>query len=192
MPRVSIVVPAYNYGRFLPDCLGSILPQPHRDLEVMVVDDGSTDNTEEVVVRFLARVRYFRQENQGVGAAMNQGIELAMGEYIRFVDADDMVLESGLEPQVALLDSHPRVGLVYGQAYQVNEKGETTLLRRPGFARGSYIRSGRQEIAALLFGIHITKSTVMLRRKCFDKVGLFPEIRDGEDWLMFIRIAKEF
>src|SRR3972149_11690952 len=156
MPRVSIVVPPYNYGRFLPDCLGSILAQTYRDFEVMVVDDGSTDNTEEVVAGFLPRVRYFRQENQGVGAAMNQGIELAMGEYIRFVDADDMVLESGLEPQVALLDSHPRVGLVYGQAYQVNEKGGINLLRRPGFARGSYIRSGREENAGLLFWVCIS------------------------------------
>ncbi len=192
MPKVSVVIPTYNMARFLSEAIESVLRQSFRDFEVIVIDDGSTDNTPELAQSFPLPVRYFRQENGGVSAARNRGIELALGEYIRFVDADDMVTASGLEQQVALLDGHPRVGLVYGQAYQVDERGKFTLLRRPRFARGSYVRSGREEIKDLLFWVHITLSTVMVRRECFEEVGCFRNAYSGEDWMMWLRIAKKY
>ena len=193
MPKVSVIIPTYNRARLLGACLESIACQTYRDFEIVVVDDGSTDNTAEVVAAFAPLARYFWQENQGVPGALNRALREARGEYIRFVASDDVLLPEALEAGLQVLEKNHGVGLVYGQAWEVNEKGIVTSLRKPGFAQGSYIRSGRKEIAHLLFWDHITCSTVMVRRRCFDDVGLFdPQLRVGEDWDMWIRIAKTY
>ena len=108
MPKVSIIIATYNRARFLGECLESIVGQAYPDLEVLVIDDGSTDETAQIVTPFCPPVRYLRQENQGEYKAKNRGISLSSGEYIRFVDSDDVMLD-GLEEQIALLDAHPRV-----------------------------------------------------------------------------------
>jgi len=191
MPKVSVIIPTYNRARLLGACLESIACQTYRDFEIVVVDDGSTDNTAEVAFAPLAH--YFWQENQGVPGALNRALREARGEYIRFVASDDVLLPGALEAGVQVLEENPSVGLVYAQAWEVNEKGMVTSLRKPGFAQGSYVRSGRKEVGRLLFWNHITCSTVMVRRRCFDDVGLFdPQLRVGEDWDMWVRIAKKY
>ena len=194
MPRVSVVVPTYNRAHLLRTCLESIARQTYRDFEIVVVDDGSADNTAEVVAAFAPLARYFWQENQGIPGALNRGVREAGGEYVSFVASDDALVPEALEAEVQVLEENPCVGLVYGQAWEMNEKGRVISLRKPGFAQGSYIRSGREEIRDLLFADHITCSTVMVRRSSLDDVGLFDLEYSplGEDWEMWTRIAKKY
>jgi glycosyltransferase involved in cell wall biosynthesis len=193
MPKVSVVVPTYNRAHLLGVCLESIARQTFRDFEVVVVDDGSTDNTAEVVAAFAPLARYFWQENRGIPGALNRGVQEARGEYVSFVASDDALVPEALEAEVQVLEENPCVGLVYGQAWEM-KKGRVISLRKPGFAQGSYIRNGREEIRDLLFADHITCSTVMVRRRCFEEVGLFdPRYSPlGEDWEMWTRIAKKY
>jgi glycosyltransferase involved in cell wall biosynthesis len=193
-PKVSVVIPTYNRAHLLRACLQSITRQTYRDFEIVVVDDGSTDNTAEVVAAFAPLARYFWQENQGIPGALNRGLREARGEYVSFLASDDALVSQTLEVEVQALEANPGVGLVYGQAWQMNEKGTLTSLRKPGFAKGSYIRSGREEIRDLLFADHITCSTVMVRRRCLDDVGFFDPGYSplGEDWDMWTRIARKY
>jgi len=193
MPKVSVIVVTYNRAHLLGACLQSIARQTYRDFEIVVVDDGSTDNTADVAAAFVPLARYFWQENQGIAGALNRAIREATGEYIGFADSDDALLPEALEAEVRILDENPSVGLVYGQAWEMNEKGIVTSLRKPGFAEGSYIRSGREEIRDFLFSCHITGSSMMVRKRCFDHVGLFdPTFSVYEDWDMWVRIAKKY
>jgi glycosyltransferase involved in cell wall biosynthesis len=194
MPKVSVVVPTYNRAHLLRTCLESIARQTYHDFEIVVVDDGSADDTTEVVAAFAPLARYFWQENQGIPGALNRGVREARGEYVSFVASDDALVAEALEAEVRVLQENPSVGLVYGQAWEMNEKGRVISVRKPGFAQGSYIRSGREEIRDLLFADHITCSTVMVRRSCLDDVGLFdPKYSPlGEDWDMWTRIAKKY
>jgi glycosyltransferase involved in cell wall biosynthesis len=120
--RVTCVVTAYQYGRFIARCLESLLGQdyPADLLEILVVDDGSTDDTREVVARFGDAVRYIHQENAGQIAATNRGIAEACGDYITLVDADDTVPPDRVSTQAAILDARPEVGLVYGDMTMVD------------------------------------------------------------------------
>jgi glycosyltransferase involved in cell wall biosynthesis len=193
MPKVSVIVVTYNRAHLLGACLESISRQTYRDFEVVLVDDGSTDDTAEVAAAFAPLARYFWQENQGIPGALNRAIREARGEYIGFADSDDALLPEALETEAHILDENPSVGLVYGQTWEMNEKGVVTSLRKPGFARGSFIRSGREEIRDFLFSCHITGSSMMVRKRCFDDVGLFdPTFSVYEDWDMWVRIAKNY
>jgi glycosyltransferase involved in cell wall biosynthesis len=150
MPRVSVVIPAYNRAHFLPEVVESALAQTYRDFEVIVIDDGSTDNTPEVASRFPPAVRYYRQENQGLSAVRNKGIELARGEYIIFLDSDDVLLKDALEKSVLFLDQHPEAGFCHGQFCTIDVNGRPMRLRRPRGPKATYIRDGREEITEFL------------------------------------------
>src|SRR4051794_5813716 len=111
-PAVSVVIPTYNYARFIERALVSVLGQTHRPAEVLVIDDGSTDETATVVDRYATRVRYLRQENSGVSAARNAGVESSTGDLVAFLDADDEWVPNKLELQVEALTKRPEAGLV--------------------------------------------------------------------------------
>lgn len=194
MVKVSVVVPTYNRAHLLGGCLSSIVSQTYGDYEAVVIDDGSTDGTAKVVAGFGDKVRYIPQENTGVPSALNRGIAESRGELIRFLASDDCLSPNALATEVALMDERPEVGLLYSQAWQIDESGEVTDLRKPEFADGSYVRSGLDEVRDLLFWDHITCSTVMVRKRCFDELGVFDEtLRPfGEDWDMWLRIAKKY
>ena len=122
-PRVSIVIPAYNSAKYLPDAIASVLAQTYTSYEIIVINDGSTDSTDEVVEPFLDRIRYFKQENQGVSATRNRGIYLARGELIAFLDADDIFLPHKLEGQVKLFNAQPHLGIVNSGYCLISEEG---------------------------------------------------------------------
>jgi len=187
MPRVTVVIPTYNRARFIAEAIKSVLEQTFRDFELIVVDDGSTDDTAAVVSRFTdPRLRYVYQTNQERSAARNHGIRLAQGEYVAFLDSDDVWLPAKLEYQVALLDARPAVGLAYTGAY-IFEDQLTFTEQRPRW-RG-------QVLKALLMEDNVvcgSGATPLVRRACFARVGGFDEtasIYGVEDWDMWVRLA---
>jgi len=193
VPRVSIIIPAYNQAQFLGEAVSSALAQTYQDCEVIVIDDGSTDNTPEVAKGFPPAVKYFRQENQGVSAANNTAIKMATGEYMLFLASDDVLFENTIEKCVTFMNQHPEAGFCDGQSYTIDENGRP-LRSRPRGPRATFIRDGKKEIALLLLGDQKDAAfPFLVRRSCFESVGLFDtKLRMSEDWDMSIRLAKRY
>jgi glycosyltransferase involved in cell wall biosynthesis len=187
MPKVSVIIPAYNTMDFLPETLESVLKQTFDDFEVIIVNDGSSDNIEEWASQLTEpRVKLISQANQGPSAARNTGIAQAKGEYIAFVDADDLCEPSKLEKQVRCLDDNPAVGLVYSWISVIDEQGKATGRVITYDAQGDVLRE-------ILVRNIIYCPSVVVRRCCFDTVGLFePNLRFNEDWEIWIRIASRY
>lgn len=184
MPKVSVIIPTYNCEKYICEAIDSVLNQTFQDFEIIVVNDGSTDNTKDVLAKYNGRIRYFYQENKGVSSARNMGIKEANGEYIAFLDSDDMWLKDKLKTQVKILDSRSEVTLVYGRAKRIDQHG-IVLDIKPTYPA--------IDAEGLLEGNRISTMTVMARKACFEEVGLFDKtIIVGEDTDMWIRIALRY
>ncbi len=192
MPRVTVVIPTYNRASLLPRAIRSVLAQTFSDFELLIVDDASSDNTEEVVAGFagpqISHIR--RQRNRGLAAARNTGIAAARGEFIAFLDDDDEWLPRKLETQVAIFDAAPaRVGAVHcGSVTIVSETGKTVVRLRPTCRGNLYPR-----LRYFPNFLSIGGSTLMFRRGCFGRVGLFDEqFVVHQQYEMWFRVAREF
>jgi glycosyltransferase involved in cell wall biosynthesis len=188
MPKVTVVIPAYNAMTFLPETLDSVLQQTFTDFEVSIVNDGSTDR---IVAWFMTvkddRVRLISQANQGLSAARNTGIDEARGEYIAFLDADDLWAPTKLEQQVRCLDRDPAVGLVYTWTRLVDETGKPTGVKYDSEVEGNV---WQQILVGDIVG---SGSSAMVRRDCFDRVGGFdPNLPAAEDFDLWTRIAAQY
>ena len=191
MPRVSVVIPTYNRARTIGRAVDSALAQTYADLEVIVVDDGSTDDTQQVLARYGDAIRVLYQENQERRVARNNGIRHACGEYIAFLDSDDLWLPNKLRRQVALLDRHPEVGLVYGQMFPIDPDGTWHL--RPTRCTGWGQPGPAMIFEQLVMRNLIPTPTVVARKACFDHVGGFdPSLTCSEDWDLWLRIAVHY
>ena len=188
MPKVAVIIPAYNAMTYLPQTLESVLQQTFTDFEVLIVNDGSSDNIVQWANSLTdERVKFISQSNQGVSTARNLAISKASGEYITFLDADDLWHRTKLEKQVKFLDNNPTVGLVATWVILTDEQGNLGAEVKIDFKQGN-IRKELIEINAIPCG-----SIPMVRRNCFDKVGLFdPILRFGEDWELWTRIAADY
>jgi glycosyltransferase involved in cell wall biosynthesis len=184
MPRalISVVIPAFNYGHFVGDAVDSALAQTYRDIEVIVVDDGSTDDTQRVLKRFGSRIRYVYQNNRGLSAARNTGVRLANGDWIALLDADDVWHPQKTEVQLAAGQSVAGAGLIGSLPADV-------LPPALDPAPKIHVLSVRD----FLLSIRTGPSGTLIRRSCFDAVGLFDEsLRSIEDRDMWLRIAARF
>lgn len=190
-PRVSIVIPTYNRADLIGRTLESAVNQTFTDYEIVVVDDGSTDDTEAVVRRVASNARYIWQENVGIPEVMNRCVAHARGEYIQWLGSDDLLMEDTLMLSAAVLDAHPEVGLLHGAAWMIDVHDRPLWVSRPPFAEGDYVRSGREEIRDLLVSNHIVATTVMVRKAAMERAGGF-DARFGlyEDWNLWTRVAK--
>ncbi|HEX8597882.1 MAG TPA: glycosyltransferase family 2 protein [Chloroflexia bacterium] len=188
-PTVSAVITTYNYARFLPPAIESVLAQTLPADEIIVVDDGSTDDTAQVVARYADRgVRYVYKENGGGSSARNAGILASNCDFIAFLDGDDRWLPHKLERQVEQMVRYANVGLVSGGEWQVDARGEHPYLvaRQAIEAAGVY----KQMLVENFIG---NTSLALVRRSVFDKVGMFDEkVPLGHDWDMWLRIAREY
>ncbi len=187
MSLVSVIIPAYNGEKFIPQSIGSVLAQTHTDWELIVVDDGSTDGTRAVVEGFCKkdpRIKYFYEENSGGPARpKNLGMKHAVGEYIAYLDQDDEWLPEKLEKQIRLFERSSNIGLVGCDAALVDNKGKVFSAYKtpepksifPYLLERDYIYSN---------------SSVVIRREVVKKVGARDEkLKYAEDWDMWIRIA---
>jgi len=171
---VSVIIPVFNYDRFLGEAIESVLSQTHQYLEVIVVDDGSTDRSSEVAKSFADRgVRYCHQVNAGIGPARNKGVELAQGEFLAFLDADDRWPAEKIERQLRAFASDPSLEMCFGQAVQ--------LQNGPQWEAG--VKDNKLPASGLVPGM--VPGTMIVKRGAFDRVGNFPGgLKVGEfiDW----------
>jgi glycosyltransferase involved in cell wall biosynthesis len=199
MPLVSVVVPAYNASAHIADTLDSTLAQTHAHTEVIVVDDGSTDGPSDVVARYADRIRCVRQSNAGVGAARNHGLRLARGDFIAFLDADDVWSPHMLETQLALLARYPRSGFVAANGVQIEENGD----EGPALLWGDIADALRAAPEGIVHGRYhhemiannaiTTVGQVLLPRRVMEDVGPFVEPRSqSEDWDLWLRVTARY
>lgn len=192
-PLVSVIIPTYNYANYLPRAIESVLAQTYDQFELIIVDDGSTDNTASVVSAYKAKnqnLHYVCQKNSGPNAARNKGIDLARGELIALLDADDEWLPEKLEKQVCSAIKNPAFGVI-GCGFRCISEDGSVLVEVLGTAPPP-----RKELIRHLKIRHFnigTASGVLIRKECFRIVGRFDEtLRGSEDRDMWLRIAHEF
>ena len=188
IPRVSVITPTFNRAGFIEEAVASVLAQTVSDFEMLIVDDGSTDNTREVLEPYLedGRVRYFYQENQGQSVARNRGLVESRGQYLCFIDSDNAWETDKLERQLTFMDEHPEVDVVYGDIITIDEGsheiGRDNMSRFSGQITGSLLRDN-----------FVSINTSMVRRHCFDQMGGFNEKdRLAEDYDLWLRYSTRF
>lgn len=173
-PLVSAIIPVYNYDRYLGEAIESVLSQTYRNFEVIVVDDESTDQSAEVARSYADRgVRYCHQTHAGIGPARNTGVEMAQGDFLAFLDADDRWPEEKTERQLQAFESDPMLDMVFGQAVQ--------LQNGPEWEAG--IKDKNAPAASMVPGM--VAGTMLVKRAAFSRVGEFPGgLKVGEfiDW----------
>jgi glycosyltransferase involved in cell wall biosynthesis len=189
MPKISVIIPAYNAMIYLPETIANVLEQTYTDFEIIVVNDGSTDEIEEWITSFHdERVKFISQANLGLAGARNTGIKASQGEYLAFLDADDLWESTKLAKQVRVLDSHPEVGLVYTWVAHIDEQRNST--GRLGVINSQHEGNLWQELTK--GNLVECGSVAMVRRDCFEKCGVFDDNLGSfvEDWDMWLRIAR--
>jgi glycosyltransferase involved in cell wall biosynthesis len=184
---VSVIIPTYNHAQYVGDAIQSVLDQEYRNFEIIVVDDGSTDDSQAVVAEFGAQVRYIWQENRGLSAARNTGIEAANGAYISLLDADDMLEPRFLGTLVSILEAEPDFAGVYC-GYQFVDH-----LNHPLPQREDRLIAEDQLFRALAGGNFLVPESILVRRSCYEDAGPFDECLDAcEDWDMWLRITSRY
>jgi glycosyltransferase involved in cell wall biosynthesis len=183
MAKVSTATPVYNGEKYIGECIDSILMQ-EVDIEVNVVDDGSTDSTAYILKSYGDRINYFYQENAGSGAALAAACAKATGDYIAWVSADDVYMPGKLKMQHDYMESHPHIAVTYTDFIIIDGDGnEKELVRAPA------IMPGRLPIQIILHNI-INGSTTMIRKECFAKAGNFDGTQlydaDADFWLRLL------
>jgi glycosyltransferase involved in cell wall biosynthesis len=190
--RVSIIIPTFNRARLVGDALRSALAQTYPACEVLLLDDGSTDETPELAASFGERIRYIRQENAGVEAARNRGAAESTGEYIHFLDSDDMLTPHAIATLVALAEADTEVRLAFGRARDVDPLGREMRVYQPDYEHPGGVWPGLNELEHLLLKNYIHPGACLLRRSAWDAAGGF-DLAWGsafEDWDLWARVAR--
>lgn len=188
--KISVIIPTYNYAEFISACIDSVINQTYQDHEIIVVDDGSNDNTKEVIKKYNDKILYFFKENGGPSSARNYGIEKATGDYVCFLDADDVFLPKKLEFQAAYINEHKseNIGLLYSDYYCVSRKLKITQYYE---SRG--FKTHDEALRYLFSYNYINTSTVMIPKDCIDDIGVFNEsYRYLEDYELWLRIGCKY
>src|SRR5919112_1147650 len=187
--KVSVVIPCYNQARFLGEAVESVLCQGYSDLEIIVVDDGSEDSTEEVASEYTkddSRVRLIRQDNKGLAAARNRGLSEAGGKYVVFLDSDDRLVLEALEVGVRELEAHPGCAFVSGICRKITADGSIV-------PEWEQFRVRDDPYLELLRSCPVYVPAVMYRRSVFDAVGGFDtSYKAAEDYDLYYRILERF
>lgn len=195
MPRVSILLTCYNHLPYLQRAVDAILAQTYTDYEIVALDDGSKDGSREWLKEREAEGMLrcvFNQENLGTYATLNVGLQEARGEYIAILNDDDLWAPTKLERQVAMLDEHPKIGLVHTGGWFIGANDERLADPKPlGFIYPSTPTG--DVLALLIYHNRIITSSALVRRTCFERCGPFePSFFGSGDWQMWLRVAREF
>ena len=197
-PSVTVVIPAYNTERYIGDAIDSVLAQNYPNSEIIVIDDGSTDATVDIVRGYGDRVGLITQRNQGAAAARNAGLDAAQSEYVAFLDSDDCWLPGKLDTQIAYLEAHPDIGMIYAR-WQVWKPGPDGKFAMPDIAGHHNAESPPSVVPErsgwlynrLLFTSLLHTITVIARRSLIDAVGRFDTtLKRGQDYDYWLRASR--
>ena len=184
-PLVSVVIPSFNYGHYVCEAVESALAQTYRSVEIIVVDDGSTDDTRERLAPYGERIRYIHQANQGLSAARNTGIREAKGEYIAFLDSDDAFHPRKLEIQMAAFAGEPKLSVIGTAQFSEEPRAWTH------YTGGLDVH--RVHLDDVVLRTPFAPSSAVVRKECFGVVGAFDTtLRSVEDREMWIRVATKY
>ena len=188
MPTISVVIPAYNAERTILNTVASVQQQTFSDFEIIVINDGSTHRTLELLLSIEdERLLVFSYENGGLPVARNRGISKATGEFIAFLDADDLWTSDKLELQLTALQQHPEAGVAYSWTYYIDEQGKSLY---PGIR---LFYEGNVHAELLLRNFLLNGSNPLIRRQAIEAVGEFdPTLKSGEDWDFYLRLAANW
>lgn len=188
-PKVTVIIPCYNREMFIRETLESALGQTYENLEIIAVDDGSTDRTREIIEQYDGRIQLLEhegRENKGQSAAINIAMRSSKGEYVAILDSDDLWSIDKIEKQVGYLERNPEIGIVYGNGYAIDERGKTLYkLIPPG-------RKEESDPRKMLLECHFNiPSNALVRRSVYDKTGEYDEaMRSSQDHDMAIRLLE--
>jgi glycosyltransferase involved in cell wall biosynthesis len=186
-PLVSVIIPSYNSAKYVVDAVDSALEQVYRPIEVIVVNDGSTDDTDRILEPYVKtnQIRYFYQPNGGLASARNAGLKMAEGKYVALLDSDDLFLPKKIERQIEHLEDHPECGVCYCDLWHFFDgKPEENLKLNYEYY------SGPDVFKNLLHKNFINPLSVVMRRSILEEAGYFNEkFRRSEDWEYWIRLA---
>lgn len=190
IPKVSVVIPVYNQEKYIQECVESVLNQNHKNLEIIVVDDGSTDATPEILKKFGERIKYIRQDNQGPSSALNNGLRYGKSLFVGWLGSDDIYLPDLIELQVKKFQEDSSLALIYTDYVIINSEGkELRVVSCP-------CPSPEQFATTLLAGNFINGSTVLMRKECHEKVGYYDENLkasvDGDMWFRLLKHGFKF
>lgn len=189
MPIVSVIIPTYNRASFITKAIDSVLEQTFNDFEIIVIDDGSTDQTKEKLKPYQNKIIYRYQENQGIAKARNQGLEIAQGDYIAFLDSDDFWKPEKIQKQIEFFDKHPAYGLVATQCLVniVDENLETLK-----YVQGEEVHY-ELTYEKIFQRPFIKTPSVLIKKQCFQEIGTFNEdLRVLEDVDLWLRLAQKY
>ncbi len=185
-PKVSVVIPTYNHARYLPYALDSVVNQSYANLEVIVIDDGSTDGTSEVVKPYRSKINYIYKANGGTPSALNLGLSVAAGKYICWLSADDALMEHKVSKQVGLMESDPSLGFSYTSFVVIDANGTKQY-----DVNSVYYLNKQEMVTKLMAGCFINGSSVMMNGSALKVVGGFdeglPQAHDYDLWFRFLR-----
>lgn len=191
MPFISVIIPAYKAAKYIEETVRSVLNQTYSHFELIIVDDGSPDDQDQIIEKLCkedSRIRYVKQENGGVSSARNHGFQLSTGSYIAFLDADDVWLPDNLASKVEFLNQNQHIGLVHSDLEQIDEKSE----------RNGQVMSGKSgwllnDLLAWQSSCIPAPSSCVIRRSCLENVGVFDtQLSNNADQELWIRLAKEY
>jgi len=186
MPKVSVIIPTHNRARIVGEAIDSVLSQGYDDFELIVVDDGSTDRTEGLVASYFPRLSYLYQRHRGVSAARNLGIASARGEYISFLDSDDLWLKEKLASQMRYMESHPACLICYTDEIWIRKGVRVNPMNKHRKYSGMIF----EQCLPLCI---VSPSSVLIARTLLDDVGLFDETLEVcEDYDLWLRIAARY
>lgn len=186
-PLVSVVIATYNMAQYLPEALGSVLSQTYRNIEVLVIDDGSTDCTAETMAKFADNplVRFVQQSNRGQASAKNRGAQSAKGSLVAFLDADDQWVPEKLAMQLPLFSQSEKTGVVYSRVAYIDADGQECGVADNELFRGDVT-------APLLIRNFIGFGSAVIAKDCFDRLGGFREsLRMGIDYDLWLRASTQ-
>ncbi len=186
IPKVSVVIPTYNHARYLPYALDSVIDQSYPNLEIFVVDDGSTDGTAELVKPYRSKVNYIYKKNGGTPSALNLGLSLVTGKYVCWLSADDALIGEKVSKQVALMERDTSLGFSYTNFVVINAEGNKQY-----DVNSAYYPDKEEMVTKLMEGCFINGSSVMMRCSALETIGYFdeslPQAHDYDLWYRFLR-----
>ena len=186
---VSVIIPAYNKADYTISTINSVLNQTYSPIEIIVVDDGSTDNTNEKLKKFKNDIHYYYQENKGASSARNLGTKKSQGEYIAYLDCDDIYYPEKIEKSISQLEKNNDYQYLYTNVDQINEKNEI-VGEFPDILRQAKSGSIFEDLFLQNF---ICNSTLIIRKSCIEKIGYFDEkIFVPADWDFLLRLSQNF